>query len=219
MLDPTSKSNTASGKPSAEIRSSLRLLADPQQSQRPLQPPLESSRRRLKRRAGRRSLPKNSVLKRLDALYWKRLLRYFYIRFLRMQSSPGAIARGAAAGVFAGSFPLLGLQTIIGIAIATCIQGNKVVAAASTWISNPFTYVPLFALNFHIGRRLLGLSPITELPTSPADLEAWLSMGRDVAAALMLGSLITGIVVSVLGYYIGLAVALRVRKAREVRRR
>lgn len=175
--------------------------------------------RRLRRRAGRRSLPRNYVLKRLDALYWKRLLRYFYIRFLRMQSSPGAIARGAAAGVFAGSFPLLGLQTIIGIAIATCIQGNKVVAAASTWISNPFTYVPLFALNFHIGRRLLGLSPITELPTSPADLEAWLSMGRDVAAALMLGSLITGIVASVLGYYIGLAVALRVRKAREVRRR
>lgn len=218
MLDPTSKSNTASGKPSAGIRSSLRLLADPQQSQRPPRSPLESSRRRLKRRAGRRSLPKNSVLKRLDALYWKRLLRYFYIRFLRMQSSPGAIARGAAAGVFAGSFPLLGLQTIIGIAIATCIQGNKVVAAASTWISNPLTYVPLFALNFHIGRRLLGLSPITELPTSPADLEAWLSMGRDVAAALMLGSLITGIVASVLGYYIGLAVALRVRKAREVRR-
>ncbi len=219
MLDPTSKSNTASGKPSAEIRSSLRLLADPQQSQRPPQPPLDSSRRRIKRRAGRRSLPQNSVLKRLDALYWKRLLRYFYIRFLRMQSSPGAIARGAAAGVFAGSFPLLGLQTIIGVAIATCIQGNKVVAAASTWISNPFTYVPLFALNFHIGRRLLGLSPITELPTSPADLEAWLSMGRDVAAALMLGSLITGIVASVLGYYIGLAVALRVRKAREDRRR
>ncbi len=136
-----------------------------------------------------------------------------------MQSSPGAIARGAAAGAFAGSFPFLGLQTIIGIAIASCIQGNKVVAAASTWLSNPLTYVPLFALNFHIGRWLLGLSPITDLPTSPADMGAWLAMGRDVAAAMMLGSLITGLVASVLGYYIGFAVALRVRKAREGKRR
>ena len=220
MLDPIPKSNTASGKPSAEMRSSLRLLADSQQSQRlPLRSPSQASRRRLKRRSKRRSLPQNSVLKRLDALYWKRLLRYFYIRFLRMQSSPGAIARGAAAGMFAGAFPLIGLQTIIGIAIATCIQGNKVVAAAGTWISNPLTYVPLFALNFHIGRWLLGLSPITELPASPTNIEAWLSMGREVAAAMMLGSLITGIVASVLGYYIGLAVALRVRRAREVRQR
>ena len=121
--------------------------------------------------------------------------------------------------MFAGAFPLIGLQTIIGIAIASCIQGNKVVAAASTWISNPFTYVPLFALNFHIGRWLLRLPPITDLPDSPADIEAWLAMGRDVAAAMMLGSLITGIIASVLGYYIGLTVAMRVRTAREAKRK
>ncbi|NJM98740.1 MAG: DUF2062 domain-containing protein [Phormidesmis sp. RL_2_1] len=66
----------------------------------------------------RRSLPQNSWLKRLDWLYWRRLLRYFYVRFLRMQATPQAIARGVAAGLFAGSFPLLGFQSIIGIAIA-----------------------------------------------------------------------------------------------------
>ena len=212
MLDPISKSNAASGKSLAEMESPRRLRPEQLSSQ-------QRSGQRFRRKFRRRSLPQNSILKRLDALYWKRLLRYFYIRFLRMQSSPGAIARGAAAGAFAGSFPFLGLQTIVGIAIASCIQGNKVVAAAATWISNPFTYVPLFALNFHIGCWLLRLPPITDLPASPADIEAWLSMGRDVAAAMMLGSLITGIVASVLGYYIGLTVALRVRTARETRRR
>ena len=74
-----------------------------------------------------------------------------------MRSSPGAIARGAAAGAFAGSFPFIGLQTIIGVAIASVLRGSKVIAAASTLISNPLTYVPLFALNFHIGRLLLRL--------------------------------------------------------------
>lgn len=163
--------------------------------------------------AKRRSLPKNFLLKRLDTLYWKRLLRYFYIRFLRMRSSPRAIARGMAAGAFAGSFPLLGMQTIVGVAIASCIRGNKVVAAASTWISNPLTYVPLFALNFHIGRRLLRL-PKMDLPSSTVNLDEWTAMGMDVAAALMLGSFIVGIIFSIVGYYVGLRVAQRVRSVK-----
>ncbi|MEM6452246.1 MAG: DUF2062 domain-containing protein [Cyanobacteria bacterium P01_D01_bin.105] len=161
--------------------------------------------------AAQRALPKNFLLKRLDALYWKRLLRYMYVRFLRMRSSPRAIARGIAAGAFAGSFPLLGLQTVIGVAIASCIRGNKVVAAASTWISNPLTYVPLFALNFHIGRLLLRLPP-TEMPDSAVGIDVWMSMGMDVGAALLLGSLIMGLVMGAVGYYLGLRVAERVKK-------
>ncbi len=165
----------------------------------------------------RRSLPNNFFLKRLNVLYWKRVVRYVYVRFLRMRSNPQAIARGVAAGAFAGSFPLLGMQTIIGVAIASCTRGNKVVAAASTWISNPFTYVPLFALNFHIGRRLLRL-PQMDLPASNVGIEAWMSMGVDVMSALALGSFIMGIIFSLLGYYIGLNVAQRMRKAKVAQR-
>ena len=161
----------------------------------------------------RRSLPKNSFLKRLDILYWKRLLRYLYVRFLRMRSSPKAIARGAAAGAFAGAFPLLGLQSIVGVAIASCVRGSKVVAVASTWVSNPLTYVPLFALNFHIGRTLLRLPP-AEIPNSAVGIDVWMAMGMDVGAALMLGSLITGLILSAIAYYVGIRVAKRVQSRR-----
>lgn len=171
------------------------------------------------RRTWRRSLPQNFFLKRLDALYWKRLLRYLYIRFLRMEGSPEAIARGVAAGVFAGSFPLLGFQTIIGIAIAALVRGNKVMAAAGTWISNPFTYVPLFALNFHIGCWLLRLPPEIVLTTSSTDPSEWMTMGVSVTAALMVGSFVVGTVASILGYYLGLVVARRIRMARAAKRR
>ncbi|MFK8186580.1 MAG: DUF2062 domain-containing protein [Phormidesmis sp.] len=170
-----------------------------------------AKQKRFSNLAKHRTLSKNFFLKRLDVLYWKRLLRYVYVRFLRMRSSPKAIARGVAAGAFAGSFPLLGLQTLFGVAIASCVRGNKVVAAASTWISNPLTYVPLFALNFHIGRLLLRLPP-TEMPDSAVGIDVWMSMGIGVGAALMLGSLIVGLVMSVLGYYVGFQVAARVKK-------
>ena len=190
----------------------------PSTSLKALKPSLKIDKNNSKEKPDeRRSLTTNAVMKWLDALYWKRVLRYLYIRFLRMRSSPRAIARGVAAGAFAGSFPLLGMQTIIGVAIASVIRGSKVVAAASTWISNPLTYVPLFALNFHIGRRLLRM-PKMDLPSSTVGIEEWMAMGMDVASALMLGSFIVGIIFSILGYYIGLNVAQRVRKAKAAKR-
>ena len=148
-------------------------------------------------------------------LYWKRLLRYLYIRFLRMRGSPQAIARGIAAGVFAGAFPLFGFQTIIGVALAALVGGNKVVAAASTWISNPLTYLPLFALNFHVGRLLLRLPATTMLSLSPDHPNDWMAMGMDVGAALMLGSCVVGLIASVCGYYAGLRIAQRVQAAKD----
>ncbi|MEL6855338.1 MAG: DUF2062 domain-containing protein [Cyanobacteria bacterium J06607_13] len=154
------------------------------------------------------------MVKLVDSRYWQRLLRYFYLRFLRMQGSPEAIARGVAAGVFAGSFPLLGFQTIIGVAIAATVRGNKVMAAVSTWISNPFTYLPIFALNFQVGRLLMGLPNTTVIPASPAGLNEWMSLGMTVTSALMLGSLVVGAVLSVFGYYVGLMLARRVRAAK-----
>lgn len=170
------------------------------------------------RKNWRQSLPQNFFLRWLNALYWKRLLRYLYIRFLRMEGSPEAIARGVAAGMFAGSFPLLGFQTLIGIAIAMLVRGNKVMAAAATWISNPLTYLPLFALNFHVGCWLLRLPTADVLPTSPADPREWMSLGMSVTAALMVGSFVVGIIASILGYYGGLIVARRIRTVRAARR-
>ncbi len=159
----------------------------------------------------RKRLPDNFVLKRFNLLYWQRLLRYFYIRFLRMQGSPQAIARGAAAGVFAGSFPLLGFQTIIGVAIAALIRGNKIMAAVSTWISNPLTYVPIFALNFQVGRWLLRLPSDIIIPSSAAGMNEWMSLGMSATAALLVGSFVVGTVSSVVAYYLALRIVLRVR--------
>ena len=158
--------------------------------------------------ARQRALPKNSVLKRFNLLYWQRLLRYFHIRFLRMQGSPHAIARGVAAGVFAGSFPLLGFQTIVGIAIAALIRGNKIMAAVGTWISNPLTYVPIFALNFHVGSLLLRLPDNIVMPSASAGMNEWMSLGMSASAALLVGSFVVGTIASLVAYYFGLRIAL-----------
>ncbi|MEL6468634.1 MAG: DUF2062 domain-containing protein [Cyanobacteria bacterium J06623_4] len=229
MLTPSSKSEatrkSASGNRPSSGEGAMPARADGKQSasyalmERPTTLPGadcdQGSAQRNDRRSGQRKRFKSGMVKLLDSRYWQRLLRYFYLRFLRMQGSPEAIARGVAAGVFAGSFPLLGFQTIIGVAIAATVRGNKVMAAVSTWISNPFTYLPIFALNFQVGRLLMGLPNTTVIPASPAGLSEWMSLGMTVTSALMLGSLVVGAVLSVLGYYVGLVLARRVRAAKQ----
>ena len=69
----------------------------------------------------------------------------------QQEGSPGQRARGLAAGIFCGCFPFFGLQTLLGIALASVVRGNHLLAAAGTWISNPFTYVPLYWFNYHVG--------------------------------------------------------------------
>jgi hypothetical protein len=149
---------------------------------------------------------------------WRRQLRYGYLRFLRLRSHPQEIARGLAAGVFAGSFPLFGVQTILGVAIATVVRGNKLMAAAGTWVSNPLTYVPIYAFNFQVGRWLLGQSSTTNPLATEQSLQSWMSLGKDVTLALSIGSGTVGLVLASLSYYLGLTLAKRLHQTRQRRR-
>ena len=207
-----SRESTTVSRQSTGSKESLALIERPVA----LLPSGQSNRK--KRVARQRTLPQNSVLKRFNLLYWQRLFRYFYIRFLRMQGSPHAIARGVAAGVFAGAFPLLGFQTILGVAIAALIRGNKIMAAVGTWISNPLTYVPIFALNFHVGCWLLRLPNDIVMPSASAGMNEWMSLGMSASAALLVGSFVVGMVASSVAYYFGLRIAL-VREKKQIDRK
>ncbi|MFZ9228850.1 MAG: DUF2062 domain-containing protein [Prochlorococcaceae cyanobacterium] len=77
----------------------------------------------------------------------------------QQEGSAGQRARGLAAGVFCGCYPVFGLQTLLGIGLASLVRGNHLLAAAGTWISNPFTYVPLYWFNFQLGCLLIGPGP------------------------------------------------------------
>ena len=107
------------------------------------------------------------------------------------EGSPGERARGLAAGVFWGCFPFFGLQTLLGVALASLVKGNHLLAAAGTWISNPFTYLPLYWFNFRIGSLLLGPGlgwPGLEVLRS----EAIWQLGWSFLSRILLGSLLTG---------------------------
>ncbi|MGC1395339.1 MAG: DUF2062 domain-containing protein, partial [Coleofasciculaceae cyanobacterium] len=75
---------------------------------------------------------------------YKRSLKYFYWRLVRLQGKPEALARGLACGVFAGLFPFAGSQTVLALLLAFLFRGNKILATVGPWISNPLTSVPIY---------------------------------------------------------------------------
>ncbi len=161
------------------------------------------------------STPAPTPTRRRPTTAWQRRLRYYYYRFLRLQGSPAAIARGLAAGVFAGCFPIFGFQTLVGIAIAIPARGNKIAAAAGTWISNPFTYVPIYWFNFRLGQSLLG----RELDPAAIDWQSrqLLDLGGDFVLTLFLGCTLSGLVLATCSYGLGFWFLQRVRRSRRRR--
>ncbi|MEB3831364.1 DUF2062 domain-containing protein [Phormidium sp. CCY1219] len=141
---------------------------------------------------------------------WQRRLRYWYCRLLRQKGSPEFLARGLAVGVFAGLFPLFGIQTLFGIALAIPFRGSKLLAAAGTWISNPITYGPIYFINFEVGQWLLGSHEVFEIENLES-VDALLEVGAEFITSLFAGSLVMASVCSLVAYCVGLTVIRRWR--------
>ena len=161
-----------------------------------------------------------TVMALMSRLYpkWRRRWRYYYWRFVRLRGTPESIARGLAAGVFAGMFPLLGLQIFLGIALATLVRGHKFMAAAGTWVSNPLTYVPIYAFNFKVGQWLLGndyLSFSEQILQSPQEL---MHLKGELFASMFVGCLAMGVLCAVGSYFICLWRIRRLRRHRSLLR-
>ncbi len=137
--------------------------------------------------------------------YWGRWLRRLYQRVMAMKGTPEYLAKGLAVGVFAGCFPFLGFQILFGVSLAVLFRGHKLLAVAGTWVSNPFTYVPIFLFNYKIGRLLLGSQePLFEDWESLHSIEDIVGVGTEFALTLLLGCFVTGIISAVLAYFLSL---------------
>jgi len=118
-------------------------------------------------------------------------IRRLTIWLWSQEGTPGQRARGIALGVFSGCFPFFGLQTLIGIMLAKVFKGNILLAAAGTWISNPFTYVPLFWLNYKIGELFLGVGVNID-SLSKLSRQQFFDQGFIFSSRILLGSSVLG---------------------------
>ena len=117
--------------------------------------------------------------------------------FLQQKGSSFFNAKGLAIGIFSGCFPFFGFQTLIGVFFAKITKGNIVLAAIGTWISTPFTYVPLYYFNFKVGSILLNNSSNKILEKSLVIDDLW-KQGRIFSLKLLLGSSCVGFLLALI---------------------
>ena len=117
--------------------------------------------------------------------------------FRHQNGSPLFNAKGLAIGVFSGCFPFFGFQTLIGIFFAKLARGNIVLAAIGTWISNPFTYIPLYYFNYKVGSIFFKTSSNKIIDKSFVIDDLW-KQGRIFSLKLLLGSSCVGLLLALI---------------------
>ena len=125
-------------------------------------------------------------------------IRKFVFWLWNQEGSPFQRALGFGVGIFSGCFPFFGLQTLMGVFIAKIFKGNSILAAVGTWISNPFTYVPLYYFNYRVGSLLLNTDKVIVDVSHITTNKLW-SQGWYLSSRLLMGSICVGLLTGIIG--------------------
>jgi uncharacterized protein len=159
----------------------------------------------------------------------KRLIRYYYLRFIRLRGEPHELALGMSFGIFSGMMPIMPFQMALAVALALVFKGSKLTAALGTWVSNPLNWYFLYLYSYKIGAWLLGVegqgARFSSIMTAVRLREDAMVIAENIMAAggLMVGSFLTGgliiaIVSATPSYFIFLAIFRKIRVWRETRK-
>ena len=161
---------------------------------------------------------------------FKRQVKYYYIRFIRLRGNPHELALGMAFGIFTGMMPIMPFQMALSVALSLLFKGSKITAALGTWISNPLNWYFLYYFSYKLGAFVLGIhghnvmfssimTVIRVEENSMIIVERILAAGGLMVTAFLVGGLILGAAVSIPAYFVFLYVFRRIRVWRESRKR
>lgn len=134
-----------------------------------------------------------------------RKYRQMVTDFLKTGLSAREVAFGIALGNFVGILPFLGLHTVMALGLAYLLRLNMGIVFLGTQISNPISFPFILVISAQIGSLLLSGSLL--------DLQftADLSMIRKYLLPTMLGSVVLGLAVGTVSYWLTIRFAKRFR--------
>jgi len=130
----------------------------------------------------------------------KRICRYFYYRFIRLQASPEVMAQGVALGLFISTTPTFGFQTVIALFLAALFRVSKLCAVLAVQFTNALTAPFIYAGTYYLGAFFLG-RPAQQNPFDDFSFKALIELGPSVFSSLWVGGVLLGIVLGIMGYF------------------
>lgn len=178
-------------------------------------------------RIARRLLPSPETLEKTKGLGW--LGRYLRDRPWLWVAHRRRVALGVAVGLAVGVIPLPTQMLLAAVAAIAC-RANVAAAVAATWLTNPFTLVPIWGLAIFLGRLALNVHGPIDAPQtlaldwgSPASW--WPALGNwvdQLGTPLLVGLPLAGLLLGALAYvivYLGWWLAIRWERRRRLRQR
>ena len=144
-----------------------------------------------------------NVIKRLfpklDTVKEERILKIFGPAVLQpnlWHINKKSVSRGFAIGAFCAFLPIPG-QMIVASFLAITFAGNLPISVILTWISNPFTYTPIFYFSYKLGKIFINNESSFELKNEELNL---MSNIMHIWEPLLVGSIIVAIIGSLISY-------------------
>jgi uncharacterized protein len=136
---------------------------------------------------------------------WTRPFAHHLLRpdlwHLNRRSVPRAVAVGL---LIAPIIPVA--HTLVAALAAVPTRANLVIAAAVTWLINPFTIPPFYYAAYLVGTALLRIDAMSPIPqvTHPATGQAthWAAWLLAKSGPLALGTLVMAVVIASIGYLV-----------------
>ena len=134
--------------------------------------------------------------------FGSRILHSEFWRFTRR-----SVPRGVAVGLWVGIFALVPGVQIVGSALLSIpVRANIPVAAAMTFLTNPFTTPFLLGASWWVGSSL-GFGGHKAFPARDANIEEWVTwLFSDAALATVTGLFIIATVTAVVSYFVSILI-------------
>ena len=138
----------------------------------------------------------------------RRVLRYHWLKFRRLQEDPRKIAGGMALGVFIGITPTIPFHMVGALTLAALLRVSPVTAFIGIQIGNPLTMVPLYIAAYKVGQFLLHRGKPLMFPET-FSFEAWLNVLWQGGIALQVGGVVLAIPPAIVAYFLTLWIVQR----------
>ncbi len=141
----------------------------------------------------------------------RRTVRYYYLRFIRLQGSPRSLALGTAIGAAIAVTPTMPLHTIAIVLVTLLLRVNTLAALiAGAVVSNPLTFAAQYYFSWKIGNLIfpgrLTWSRIQHILQTIEDsglvdgLKILSHLGLDAILVMMTGGLILALPLGIISY-------------------
>lgn len=138
----------------------------------------------------------------------KRLKQHLRLKIQKLIGNPETIARSFAMGSFIGVTPLIGMQIILSLTLASIFRLNKTASVVGVVNTNWTKGLFLYPVNYKIGAWIIGNHASLDIKSlfSGHVFSNLYQAGAEVFISMLIGGFVTGAVISTIYYFLVLKI-------------